>query len=147
MDCAWPAPCSPATTPSASAPAAGADNRSASGEPRHTAKAVHHLHHVRHHQLFFANMLSTRGAATTLPRRYDRRGRPRKPAPAPVGRPATRWVQPLLFDGLRRDYTPFDEREHANPDNPWLGWATTLPIVSGRPAAGAVGSAPASRGH
>jgi hypothetical protein len=97
-----------------------------SGEPRHTAKAVHHLHRVRHHQLFFANMLSTRGAATTPPRRYDRRGRPRKPAPAPVGRPATRWVQPLLFDGLRRDYTRFNERADANPDNPWLGWGHYL---------------------
>ena len=97
-----------------------------SGEPRHTAKAVHHLHRVRHHQLFFANMLSTRGAATTPPRRYDRRGRPRKPPPAPVGRPATRWVQPFLFDGLRRDYTRFDERQDVDLDNPWLGWGQHL---------------------
>lgn len=97
-----------------------------SGEPRHTAKAVHHLHRVRHHQLFFANMLSTRGAATTPPRRYDRRGRARKPAPAPVGRPATRWVQPFLFEGLRRDYTRFDERQDVDLDNPWLGWGQHL---------------------
>ena len=97
-----------------------------SGEPRHTAKAVHHLHRVRHHQLFFANMLSTRGAATTPPRRYDRRGRPRKPPPAPVGRPATRWVQPFLFDGLRRDYTRFDEQQDVDLDNPWLGWGQHL---------------------
>jgi hypothetical protein len=87
---------------------------------------VHHLHRVRHHQLFFANMLSTRGAATTPPRRYDRRGRPRKPPPATVGRPTPRWIQPLLFDGLRRDYTRFDERADANPDNPWLGWGHYL---------------------
>ena len=97
-----------------------------SGEPRHTATAVHHLHRVRHHQLFFANMLSTRGAATTPPRRYDRRGRPRKPAPAPATHPATKWVQPLLFEGLRRDYTRFDERADADPDNPWLAWGHYL---------------------
>jgi hypothetical protein len=97
-----------------------------SGEPRHTAKAVYHLHRVRQHQLFFANMLSTRGAATTPPRRYDRRGRPRKPPPAPAGRPATRWVQPLLFDGLRRDYTRFDERQDVDLDNPWLWWGQHL---------------------
>lgn len=97
-----------------------------SGEPRRTAKASFHLHQVQHHQLFFANMLSMRGAATTPPRRYDRRGAPRKPPPAPAARPVARWVQPFLFDGLRRDYTRFDEREHVNPDNPWLIWGHYL---------------------
>lgn len=96
------------------------------GEPRHTATAVHHLHRVAQHQLFFANMLSSRGAATTPPRRYDSRGAPRKPPPAPAGRPPRRWVQPFLFDGLHRDYTRFDEQEHANPDNPWLRWGHYL---------------------
>lgn len=95
-----------------------------SGRPLHSAKAtaVHYVHQVQHHQLFFANMLSMRGAATTPPRKHSRRGRPRKPAPAAAGRPAARWVQPFLFDNLRRDYTRFDEGEHANPDNPWLAW-------------------------
>jgi hypothetical protein len=32
----------------------------------------------------------------------------------------------LLFDGLRRDYTRFDERECAGPDNPWLLWGHYL---------------------
>lgn len=94
----------------------------AGGVPRHLATAVHHLDHVQQHQLFFANMLSTRGAATTPPRRHPRRGRPRKPAPAPAGRPTTRWVQPFLVEGLRRDYTRFDEHTDADPDNPWLRW-------------------------
>lgn len=97
-----------------------------SGEPRHTAKAVHHLHRVHQHQLFFANMLSTRGATTTPPASYDRRGRPRKLPPSPAGRPVTRWVQPFLFDGLHRDYTRFDERLDTDPANPWLGWGQHL---------------------
>ena len=99
-----------------------------SGTPLHTAnaKAVNHLHQVGHHQLFFANMLSTRGAATTPPRRYQRRGRPRKPPPAPAGRPDTKFFQRLLFADLRRDYSRFDEHEDVDPDNPWLAWAQHL---------------------
>jgi hypothetical protein len=31
-------------------------------------------------------------------------------------------VQPLLFDGLRRDYTRFDEGQDVDLDNLWLGW-------------------------
>ena len=40
-----------------------------SGRPLHSAKAtaVHYLDQVRDHQLFFATMLWTRGAATTAP--------------------------------------------------------------------------------
>ena len=66
------------------------------------------------------------GAATSPPRSHDRRGRPRKPAPAPAVRPVTGWVQPLLFDDLRRDYTRFDPREHVNKENPWLIWGHYL---------------------
>lgn len=88
--------------------------------------AVDYLHQVRYHQLFFADMLWTRGAATSPPRSHDRRGRPRKPAPAPAVRPDTGWVQPLLFDDLRRDYTRFDPREHVNKENPWLIWGHYL---------------------
>jgi hypothetical protein len=95
-----------------------------SGRPLHSTKAtaVHYLDQVRDHQLFFADMLSTRGASTTPPPTRPRRGRPRKPPPPPASRPATRWVQPFLFNDLRRDYTRFNERAHADPSNPWLAW-------------------------
>ncbi|WP_209447268.1 hypothetical protein [Amycolatopsis alba] len=49
-----------------------------SDEPVGLAKPSSHLRRVQHHQLFFANMLSTRGASTTPPRTRGRRGRPRK---------------------------------------------------------------------
>jgi len=96
-----------------------------SGWPPHSvnATAVHYLDQVRDHQLFFANMLSSRGAATTPPRTRRRRGRPRKPPPPPARRPTTHWIQEFLFNDLRRDYTRFNEREHANPSNQWLAWA------------------------
>ncbi|MFB9307514.1 integrase [Kibdelosporangium philippinense] len=95
-----------------------------SGRPLHStgATAVRFLQQVRHHQLFFADMQSTRGASTSPPRKHPRRGRPRTPDPAPAGRPVTRWAQPVLFPGLPRDYTRFDETMDANPDNPWLRW-------------------------
>ena len=88
--------------------------------------ASDHLHRVRHHQLFFADMNSTRGAATDPPRRYDRRGRPPKPSPAPVHRPDTSRTQLSLFDNLVRDYTRHDERSDTRTDNPWLRWSLYL---------------------
>lgn len=88
--------------------------------------AADHLHKVRHHQLFFADMNSTRGATTDSPRRYDRRGRPRKPSPEPVPRPNTDRIQLVLFDNLVRDHTRFDERGDIDRDNPWLRWAHHL---------------------
>jgi integrase len=97
-----------------------------SDDVRWAAIPSRHLEQVRHHQLFFANMASTRGAATTPPRTQGRRGRPRKEPPAPAGRPASTWFQPFLFDGHRRDYTRFDEQTDANPDNPWLVWGNYL---------------------
>src|SRR4051812_29081941 len=73
-----------------------------------------------------ADMLSTRGAATTPPRTRGRRGRPRKPPPPAAARPTERCVQMHLFDGLRRDYSQFNEREDTNPENPWLAWGLHL---------------------
>lgn len=95
-----------------------------SGRPLHSAgaTAVRFLQQVRYHQLFFAGMQSTRGASTSPPRKHPKRGRPRKPDPAPVGRPVTRWAQQVLLSDLPRDYTRFDEATDANPENPWLLW-------------------------
>lgn len=97
-----------------------------SGDVRWAAIPSRHLGQVRHHQLFFANMASMRGSKTTPPRMQEQRGRPRKQPPPPAGRPASTWVQPFLFDGIRRDYTRFDEKADANPDNPWLVWGNYL---------------------
>lgn len=100
-----------------------------SGEPVGLAKPSCHLQRVQHHQLFFANMLSTRGASTTPPRtrgRRGRRGRPRKQPPRSAARPAAGWVQPFRFDNLRRDYTRFNERTDVNLNNPWLAWGLHL---------------------
>lgn len=35
-------------------------------------------------------------------------------------------MQSFLFEGLRHDYTRFNERTDANPDNPWLAWGLYL---------------------
>jgi hypothetical protein len=95
------------------------------GQAPGVAIASHHLHQIRHHQLFFADMLSSRGASTTPPRQHGRRGRPRKPPPPLAGRPVTGWVQPVLVDGLRRDFTRLTEPEPSTvTDNPWLAWAS-----------------------
>lgn len=97
-----------------------------SGDVRWAAIPSRHLGHVRHHQLFFANMASMRGAKTTPPRMQGQRGRPKKEPPAPTGRPTSTWFQPFLFDGIRRDYTRFDEEADAHPENPWLVWGNYL---------------------
>ncbi len=97
-----------------------------SGKPAHLAKAVHHLREVTHHQLFFADMFTTRGARTAPPRRHDQRGRPRKTAPPAAARPSTGAVQTFLFDGLHRDFTRHDENADPDPDNPWLAWGHHL---------------------
>lgn len=94
-----------------------------SGQAPGVAIASQHLHQVRHHQLFFANLLSSRGASTTAPRRQGRAGRPRKPPPPTARRPVTGWVQPVLFDGLRRDFTRFTEPRRSAIHSPWVAWA------------------------
>lgn len=78
---------------------------------------------LTHHQLFFAQMKGRRACGPV--RRYDRRGAPRKPPPAPAVRPADGWLQPGLFD-IARDFTRFDESTAADPGNPWLVWAIYL---------------------
>lgn len=99
----------------------------ATGRLHGTATAVHFLTQVGdQHQLFLADLLVQRGAATSPARRYDRRGAPRKPAPPVARRPAGVWIQPLLFDGVRRDYTRFDHGGPVEADNPWLAWARHL---------------------
>ncbi|MEV0705895.1 integrase, partial [Saccharopolyspora sp. NPDC050389] len=96
-------------------------NARESGESSWSAKAVHHLKGVRHHQLFFADMRSMRGSSSTPPARHKGRGRPRKPDPEPAARPVMTSVQLRLVDGLARDYSRFNEHEH-RPPNPWLNW-------------------------
>ena len=108
----------------------GPRGRRAPGRCHGKAKAVYFLQGVGAcHQLFFAEMVITRGARTTPPPTHRRRGRPATPPPAPAGRPHSRWVQPRLFD-VRRDFTRHNQQAHAdaaNPaGNPWLAWAYYL---------------------
>jgi hypothetical protein len=92
-----------------------------------TAKAVYFLSGVgAYHQLFFAEMVITRGARTTPPPKHNGRGRPAKPPPAPAGRPRSRWVQLRLVDDARRDFARCNEHEQAHADTPWLAWAYYL---------------------
>lgn len=87
--------------------------------------AVDFIAAVDHHQLFFANMVSQRGAATTPPRRYERRGRPRKPTPPPAARPSTKHVQLVLFTQRRGTYLCFGAPDQPMT-NPWISWAHHL---------------------
>src|SRR5262245_9129196 len=85
-----------------------------------------YLRHVRHHQLFLADLDRRRAKPRAAPRRYGSKGRPLKPPPPPMARPSTRWWQPPLFDDpIVRDYrrSRFDLRRRPAPDNPWLAWA------------------------
>ena len=101
---------------------ARADGR-ATGRTGGPATAVHHLDQVGYcHQLFFADLFSHRGAATTPLAKGHSRGRPCKPPPPAAGRPTTPWVQRPLFTGVHRDFTRFDDH-HADSANPWLSWA------------------------
>jgi hypothetical protein len=99
----------------------------ATGQLHGMAKAVYFLDGVgAWHQLFFAEMLITRGARTTPPPKRGRRGRPARPAPSPAGRPLCRWKQLLLFNDVHHDFTRFDEQHDADLDNPWLAWGHYL---------------------
>jgi hypothetical protein len=106
---------------------ARADAR-ASGRTDPPATAADFLSQVgAWHQLFLADLLVIRGAATTSPAKgYGRRGRPRTPPPPVAVRPTPRWVQPPLFAEVRRDFTRFDEQRDPDPTNPWLAWANHL---------------------
>ena len=78
---------------------------------------------LERHQLFFDRMKGRRAASPV--RRYDRRGAPRQPAPAPAVRPGVGWTQPGLFES-RRDFARFNEGDDTDLSNPWLTWAIYL---------------------
>jgi hypothetical protein len=102
-------------------------NARTTGQLHSATKASHFLDGVgAWHQLFFAQMVITRGARTTPAPKYGRRGRPAKPAPPATGRPRARWKQLLLFNGIHHDFTRFDEDTAADSANPWLAWARYL---------------------
>ena len=75
------------------------------------------------HQLFFDRMKLRR--LQSPPRRYDRRGAPPKPPPAPAARPAPVGIQLALFEA-DRDFTLVAEGRHVEVANPWLAWARYL---------------------
>jgi hypothetical protein len=83
---------------------------------------------VRHQQLFLGGLHQRRAAPRALPRRYGVRGRPRKPPPPVAVQPRSGWVQPMLVDGLPRQfcYGRVDLRRGPACDNPWLAWALHL---------------------
>jgi integrase len=87
-----------------------------------------YLAEIRHQQLFFADMDRRTAPPRKIPRRYGTKGRPPKPPPAPVVRPADGRVQDALFEVAERDYhcRRFDLRQGPPPDNPWLAWALYL---------------------
>jgi integrase len=77
---------------------------------------------LEYHQLFFDRMKGRR--ATGPVRRYDHRGRPPLPVPAPAVRPCPGWTQLELFP-VRRDFT-HATTDDADLNNPWLTWAIYL---------------------
>jgi site-specific recombinase XerD len=95
----------------------------AGGLPRGAVSVLESSLTLRHHQLFFDRMKLRRPKGPV--RKYDRRGAPRKPPPAPACRPPAGWVQFRMFDA-RPDHTRFNEAKHADPGNPWLVWAVYL---------------------
>jgi hypothetical protein len=90
-----------------------------------------YLKQVRHQQLFLAGMSRRRAAPRAVPRRSGVKGRPPKPPPPAMIRPRVAWLQPPLFDEVRRDYRygRVDLRRSPAPDNPWLAWALHLAHV------------------
>jgi hypothetical protein len=98
------------------------ESQLAGGLPR-GAVSVLQAGELRCHQLFFDRMKGRRAEAPA--RQHDRRGAPRKPSPAPASCPAVRWLQPRLFEAAK-DFTRFDEDNHADLQNPWLTWAIYL---------------------
>ena len=70
-------------------------------------------------------MVSQRGSAITPPRRYERRGRPRKPAPPLAARPSAEHIQLVLFTQRRGTYLAFGTASQPM-HNPWISWAHHL---------------------
>jgi hypothetical protein len=88
------------------------------------------LRQVRCHQLFFFGMHRIRQPGPLL----GRQGRPKPPSPpARQAARTTGWVQLRLPFDIRRDYSPFDRRRHADLANPTL--------IQARQAARAFGEA------
>lgn len=80
------------------------------------------LRKIRYQQLFLADCQRPRlngprvGRGGQPGRRRGRRPRPGPPSPAPP----IRWTQLRLPIEIRRDFTRFDRRRHADLTNPWL---------------------------
>jgi hypothetical protein len=107
---------------------ASAESDAAGGLPRGAVSILGAGRRLTHHQLFFDRMKLRRAESPV--RTHDRRGRPRKPPPAPTARPACLYTQPRLFDA-RPDFTCVAERAGAEPANPWLAWAYYLAFRRG----------------
>ncbi|MBX7556306.1 hypothetical protein K1Y78_52690 [Streptomyces sp. tea 10] len=77
---------------------------------------------LRHQQLFFYGLtaLWDRQPKQTVVK-YGRRGRPRRPDPAPALPPSLCWLQPALF-GVRPDFTRSPASTALPCGNPWLAW-------------------------
>jgi hypothetical protein len=96
---------------------------------RHRRDLLPFVRQVRYHQLFFTGMPGPIDIFVIGgPRRFGvGAGSPvrARAQPPPVAlRPASSWVQPPLFTGLRRHYRfgRADLRTSPAPDNPWLAW-------------------------
>lgn len=95
----------------------------AGGHPRGAVSILGPGRRLGHHQLFFDRMKLRRAHSPVHD--HGRRGRPPKPAPAPVVRPGGAGIQLRLFDA-RRDFARFDGRRDPDPTTPWLIWAHYL---------------------
>jgi hypothetical protein len=109
------------------------DRAGAAADARSAVVLAPWLARVRYHQLFFAGMDSRRAAPRALPRRHGAKGRPLKPPPPVVIRPAAVGIQLTLFDPAARDYRQarFDLRRDEPPANQWLAWALHLAHLAG----------------
>lgn len=84
------------------------------------------LPRLRHQQLFFYGLtaLWDRQPKQTVVK-CGRRGRPRRPDPAPALPPSLCWLQPALV-AVRRDFTRWRANTAVSCDNPWLAWGRHL---------------------
>ena len=118
----WP---TAAAQEAATAACAGAGRRIERPNGPNTPLAPY-LRNVRDQQLFLADMNRRFAKPKALPRRRGAKGRPRKPPPAPAGRPVG-WAQLALFESPQAyRYGRLDLRRAPAPDNPWLAWALHL---------------------